>query len=117
MLITLDVPEELAERLRLLEDQLPRIFELGVRELHTVAHSSFQGMAEVLETLAGLPTPEEILVLRPSEALQTRISDLLEKNCTEGLSPAEAQEWEHYQYLEYVVRIAKAKAALKLQAS
>lgn len=117
MLITLDIPEELAERVRLFEDQLPRILELGVRELHAAAHSGFQGMAEVLETLAGLPTPEEILALRPSEALQARISDLLEKNRTEGLSPAEEQEWEHYQYLEHLVRMAKARAALKLQGS
>ena len=117
MLITFDIPEELAERIRLFEDQLPRILELGVRELHATARSGFQGIAEVLETLAGLPTPEEILALRPSEALQTRMSDLLEKNRTEGLSTAETQEWEHYQYLEHIVRMAKARAALKLQAS
>ena len=117
MLITFDIPEELAECIRLFEDQLPRILELGVRELHATARSGFQGIAEVLETLAGLPTPTEILALRPSETLQARISDLLEKNRTEGWSPTEAQEWEHYQYLEHIVRIAKAKAALKLQAS
>ena len=116
MLITLDVSEELAHRIRPLEDQLPRILELGLRELQTASVPGFSGMAEVVEMLAGLPTPEEILALRPSDTLQARISDLLEKNRTEGLSPSEEQEWEHYQYLEHIVRIAKAKAALKLQA-
>jgi hypothetical protein len=117
LLITLDVPEALAKRIHALEDQLPRILKLGLRELHAAAHPGFEGMAEVLETLAGLPTPEEILALRPSKDLQARISALLEKNRTEGLSPAETQEWEHYQYLEHLVRMAKAKATLRLQSS
>jgi uncharacterized coiled-coil DUF342 family protein len=112
MLITLDIPDELAARLRPLTEQLPRILELGLRELNATTQPDFEGVAEVLETLAGLPTPEEILALRPSEALQDRIRALLEKNRTEGLTPAEEQEWEQYQYLEHLVRIAKAKAHL-----
>ena len=66
----------------------------------------------MLEILAGLPTPKEILALRPSEALQARLDVLLEKNRTEGLNPEEEQEWEGYQYLEHLIRIAKAKAHL-----
>ena len=117
MLITLDIPEELVTRLRPLEAQLPRILELGLRGLHTAAQPGFEEVADVLEVLAKLPTPEEVLALRPSEALQTRMSALLEKNRTEGLSPAEEQEWEQYQYLEHIVRLAKAQASLKLKAS
>ncbi len=71
----------------------------------------------MLEFLAILPTPEEIVKLRPSKALQTRISNLLEKNRTAGLTTEESQEWEQYQYLEHLVRIAKAKALLKLRKS
>lgn len=74
----------------------------------------FTGAAEVLEFLATLPTPEEIIALRPSEALQAQISNLLEKNRTQGLTPAEEQIWQQYQYLEHLIRIAKAKAHLKL---
>ncbi|MEH2014970.1 hypothetical protein [Nostoc sp.] len=37
--------------------------------------------------------------------------------CTQGLTPVEQQAWEQYQYLEHLVRIAKAKAYLKLKAS
>jgi uracil-DNA glycosylase len=74
----------------------------------------FTGAAEVLEFLATLPTPEEIIALRPSEALQAQISNLLEKNRTQGLTPAEEQIWEQYQYLEHLIRMAKAKAYLKL---
>ena len=113
MLITVDIPDELATRLRPLEEKLPRILELGLRELNATAQVGFDGLSEYLEILAGLPTPEEILELCPSKALQAQISALLEKNRAEGLTPAEEQEWERYQYLEHLVRIAKAKAHLK----
>ena len=117
MNMTLDLPDELATRLRPLEDQIPQILEFGLRELNATAQHGFEGTAKVLEILAGLPTPEEILALRPSETLQARISALLEKNRTEALTPEEEQEWESYQYLEHLVRLAKAKANLLSQKS
>jgi hypothetical protein len=115
--ITLEVSDELAQRLRLVANRLPDILELGLRELNAAAQSGFQGAAEVLEFLASLPTPEEILALRPSPALQSRVDLLLEKNRATGLSSAEEAEWEQYQYLEHLVRLAKAKALLKLKAA
>lgn len=57
------------------------------------------------------------MALRPSENLQAQINVLLEKNRNEGLTLAEEQQWEQYQYLEHLVRIAKAKAYLKLNKS
>ncbi len=117
MEITLNVPDELATRMRPLEDQLPRILEMGLREWSASAQTGFEGATEVLETLAGLPTPEEILALRPSPVLQARIDALPEKNRNEGLTPIEKQEWEQFQYLEHLVRMAKAKAYLKPKTS
>jgi len=115
--ITLEVPDELAQRLSPFKERLPRILELGLRELNATTQTGFVGAAEVLEFLAGLPTPQEILALRPSETLQSRLSALLEKNRTDGLTDEEEAEWEGYQYLEHLVRIAKAKAYLKLNLS
>jgi hypothetical protein len=112
--ITLEIPEELAAQLRPVERELPRILELGLRELHATSQLGFEGAAEVLEFLAGLPSPEAIIALRPSEALQERISTLLEKNRNAGLTASESEEWEQYQYLEHLVRLAKAKAYHKL---
>jgi len=117
MEITLNIPEEMVIRLRSVEEHLPQILELGLREFNATAQSGFEGIAEVVEVLAGLPNPEEILALRPSDTLQARIRALLEKNRTEGLTAAEAREWAQYEYLEHVVRLAKARAALKLKAS
>jgi hypothetical protein len=41
------------------------------------------------------------------------VQELLEKNREEGLTPAEEQEWQQYEYLEHLVRMAKARALLK----
>ena len=117
MEMTLKIPEELASRLLPLEDELPRILELGLRELQTAGQSDFAGLADVIERLADLPTPEDVLTLRPSGALQARITALLEKNRGKGLTSEEEREWAHYEYLEHVVRLAKASAALKLRAA
>lgn len=115
MQITLELSEELISRLNSIEDKLPQVIELGLRELNASKQNGFNGIAEVLEFLATLPTPEEIIALRPSQELQIQISDLLEKHRENGLTDTETQKWEQYQYLEHLIRKAKAKAYLKLK--
>jgi len=110
--ITLTVPDELAERLRNREDRLPQ--ELGLRELDAEAQGRFEGAAEVLEFLAGLPTPEEILNFRPPELLARRVTRLIEKHRAGALTSREEEEWENFSFLEHLVRVAKTKAYLKL---
>jgi hypothetical protein len=112
--LQVEVSQELAVRLRPFNKQLPRIIELGLREWTAASQSGFQGASEVLEFLAKLPSPEEILALQPSEALQTRVSSLLEKNRSSRLTAEEERDWEQYQYLEHLVRMAKAQALLRL---
>lgn len=68
-----------------------------------------------IEALPGLPTPEEVLALRPAAVLEDRVRALLEKNRTEGLSPDEEHEWERYEHLEHLIRMAKAKAKRRLR--
>jgi hypothetical protein len=70
---------------------------------------------EVLETLASLHLPQEVLALRPSAAMQEHIEGLLEKNRNGGLSDDEQRAWAQYQSIEHQVRMAKALAALKLK--
>ena len=112
--VTFEISSELANRLRPLKTQVSRILELGLREFDATEQTGFEGAAEVLELLATLPSPEEILALRPSKPLQKRISELLEKNRTVGLNADEDREWEQFQYLEHLVRVAKARAYAKL---
>jgi hypothetical protein len=115
MQIMVEVSDELALRLSPVQGQLPQILELGLREWNTDVGSGFSGLADVLEFLASLPGPEEILALRPSEAVQQQISMLLEKNRDVGLTPDEERSWQPYEYVEHLVRMAKAKALLKLK--
>ncbi len=117
MQIRVEVPDDLAIRLNPLQEQLPQILELGLWEWNAVAQSGFSGLAEVLEVLATLPSAEEILALKPSQVLQQQIETLLEKNRTVGLTAEEEQLWQQYEYVEHLVRVAKAKALLKLKAS
>lgn len=112
--ITLELPDELADQVQTLSNQLPEILRLGLREFYAASQPGFKGAAELLEFLAGLPEPDEIMTLRPSDELQTRITELLEKNRLGGLSASEEEEWQQYEFLEHLVRIAKATALKKL---
>jgi hypothetical protein len=112
--ITVTIPEELARQLRPVEQELPHILELGIRAWNARGRPEFSGLNDVLEALASLPTPEEVLALRPSEPMQERIEELLEKSRSGSLSADEQRAWEQYQYVEHLVRLAKARAALKL---
>ena len=103
------IPDDLADRLRPVEDRLPEILELGLREWLSVP-PGYAGLGDVLETLARLPSPEEILALRPADTLQVRIEELLARYLTGELTEKERTEWERYEYLEHLVRLAKARA-------
>jgi hypothetical protein len=112
--ITLSLPDDLASQIRARQQRLPEILELGLRELNAGGRSGFDGAADVLELLAGLPAPEEILNLRPSARLSARVSDLIVKSRAGEMTPLDEEEWEKYEYLEHLVRMAKAAAQLKL---
>jgi hypothetical protein len=117
MPITVTIADDLAKRLKPYEAQFPEIVELGLRELRARSDAGYHGVRSVLEKLAALPSPEEVLDLRPAPPLQERIEALLEKNRTTGFSPDDQREWDHYQDLEHLVRLAKASAARKLKES
>ena len=117
MPITVTIGDDLADQLKTYEAQLPEILALGIREYKARNETGYNGISSVLEKLAALPTPEEVLALRPAAPLQERIDALLEKNRTAGFSPKDQREWEwdQYQYVEHLVRLAKASAARKLK--
>jgi hypothetical protein len=107
--LTLTIPDDLATRLRAVEGSLPEILELGLREWLSSA-PGYAGLGDVLETLARLPSPDEVVALRPSPELQARVEVLIDKMRADGLSAEERKEWEHYEYIEHLVRMAKAQA-------
>jgi len=112
--ITIQIPDHLADRLNRRADEIPRILELGLREVEAREQLQFDGAADVLDFLAVLPSPEEVLALRPSPALQSRIDSLLEKNRADGLTSEEEEGWQRIESLEHLVRMSKAKARQRL---
>ncbi|MGA3240254.1 MAG: hypothetical protein ABSG03_28590 [Bryobacteraceae bacterium] len=115
--ITVSLPDELASQIQAQQQQLPTILELGLRALNASGQSGFDGAGEVLELLATLPAPEEILNLRPSTRLSARVAELIEKSRAGEMTPLDEEEWERYEYLEHLVRMAKAAAQLRLAPS
>jgi hypothetical protein len=117
MQITLEIPDDIALSLESRKDNLPQILALGLREIAANPSTGFTGLAEILEFFAKLPTPQEILNLHLSPALQTEIENLLEKNRTAGLTESDQRLWQHYEFIEHLVRLAKAQGLLRLQRS
>lgn len=116
MLITVDIPNDLNRRLNPFRQQLPQLLELGLREFNTPPYTGFHNINDILEFLAKLPSAEDILALRPASELQQQVNYLLEKQRDGSLTPEEEREWQQYEYLEHLVRIAKTHALLKLNA-
>lgn len=112
--LTIAVPDELASRLAPYEEQLPQIIERGLERIEGTQGAQYGDLRDVLEKLATLPTPDEVLALCPSTALQTRVSELLAKQRHERLSDAEEHEFAEVEYIEHVVRMAKARAQARL---
>ena len=117
MEITVDILEDMVKRLNSLQSDLPQILALGLRELQSELALGFSGLSEILEFLVSLPSPQEVLDLRLSATLQEELDDLLEKNRTTGLTPLEQRVWRQYEFVEHLVRMAKAQALLKLTAA
>jgi hypothetical protein len=59
--------------------------------------------------------PDKVLAFRPSEATMQRVSDLIYREETTGLSSEEKTERDHYMWLEHVMRMAKIRARRLLQ--
>jgi hypothetical protein len=117
MRVTLDLPDEWADCLPAKEAEVAEIVAAGLRRRKSRASQEIHHLADVVDTLAELPSAEEVLALRPSPALAERIDFLLDKKRTEGLSSEEASEWEDIARAEHLMRTAKAKAAIRLKPS
>jgi hypothetical protein len=65
---------------------------------------------EVLDFLLTRPTPQDIIAFKVSDAAQSRIRFLLDKNREETLSATELAELDVYEQLEHPMILLKAKA-------
>ncbi len=115
MEIILQVPDRIGEKLQQLGDRLPEALDRAIEALTPTETIPYQDDRQILELLASQPSSEAILAIRPTPALQARMSELLSRNKSGILSRSEEVELDRYLLLEHWVRLAKAHAYKRLQ--
>jgi len=120
--LTIQVPEELAQRLEPYRNRLPELLTRAVENilpstsstdlLPSVANPTDAPVAyaEVLDFLVTRPTPQEIIAFKVSAEAQERIRTLLDKNRDGRLTETETAELDLYEQLEHMMILLKAKA-------
>jgi len=105
--LTIQIPDELAVQLQPMQNHLPEIIRLGLREIAVVPSGLY---GEVVDFLASGPAPQAIINFRPSPQAITRIQALLAKNRAGQLSAEEQAELDYYENLDYLMTLIKAHA-------
>lgn len=106
--MTIQVSEELAERIRPLGSWLPVALELSLLGCKTKAAAV---ATEVIEFLASSPSPQAILDYHPSEQAQARLRRLLALNEAGLLGEDEVRELDELEKIEHIAVMLKAQAA------
>ena len=118
--ITLQIPDELAQRLEPLQNRLPellwQLLELTKNpttiepEIPTDTADIPTVYQEVIDFLINSPTPQEIVDFKVSQQAQTRLRTLLDKNREATIDSMEIAELDVYQQLEHLMILLKARA-------
>ncbi|MUG95823.1 hypothetical protein F7734_27080 [Scytonema sp. UIC 10036] len=121
--LTIQISDELAQRLKPLQNRLPELLWrlLDVANSPQVQQTVLaettdipEVYQEVLDFLIKRPTPEEIMNFKVSSQAQTRLQALLEKNRSAILSPMELAELDVYEQLEHIMILLKARASTRI---
>ena len=68
---------------------------------------------EITDFLASAPTKEQIVAFAPSEMLDQRLHELLEKNGLGEITPSEREELDEFLRMNHLLKMIKLKARLK----
>ncbi len=72
-------------------------------------HSGPRILDELSTFLASTPTREQLLAFRPSEGLQQRARELLDKSAEGNLSSEERRDLDEFAHAERLMRLVKAR--------
>ena len=71
---------------------------------------------EVVELIASEPTAAQVIAFTPSEEAKNHFWDLVNREKNDQISPEEKSELDHYMQVEHIMRLAKARARMRLNA-
>lgn len=118
--LTIQIPDELAQRLEPLQSRLPQLLWLlldaDVQQTSEQPKVNAQTVEisevyqEVLDFLIKRPTPEEIIAFKVSSQAQMQLEALLEKNRSASLTQMELAQLDVYEQLEHLMILLKARA-------
>jgi len=74
-----------------------------------IAQNNYRAGEEVADFIAAAD-PAKVLAFRPSIETKERVSDLIEREKTEGITPDEKAELDYYMHIEHLMRMAKIYA-------
>ncbi len=127
--ITIDIPDDLAQRLAPFQSQFSDLFTsliatrlLGQSTIEsstpTSTLTSTSGTyQEILDFLIDRPTSAQIINFKVSEASQSRLQTLLQKNREAALTAAETAEIDLYEQLDTLIGFLKIRAYAALRAT
>jgi hypothetical protein len=116
--ITIEVPDELAERLGSLgplPDLLTQLLESSSGEKMSQAvkrAATHPVYRQMIDFLAAGPRPQQIIEFEISPKARDRLEELLDKNREEGLSDAESAELDVYELVHHSLIQLKAHARM-----
>ena len=72
--------------------------------------SATKSYEEIIDFIAAGATPQALLAFRPSDGVQRRVAELVERSKQGSISAEEQSELEDYLQLEHIMIMAKARA-------
>lgn len=111
MRMTMQVSDELANRIQPLVPWLPTVIELSLIGFKTLATAT---ATEIIQFLSATPSVQDILKYQVSEQSQLRLQRLLTLNEAGMLSQTEQLELDELQQIEHIIIMLKAHVAKKL---
>ena len=114
MQLTIEIPDDLAERLGTDRNNLREIIERGLRRRWSKGSPLAR---EVISFLAQGPPPQAILEFRPSEKSIRRSRELLQKNREGRLTQEDEVELDEMADLDHLMTLIKAEAAQHLRSA
>ena len=102
--ITLEIPDELWEKLEPMSDRLPELLAMSL-ERPPLPARIYQ---YILDFIVSKPTPEEIIAFRPTAEMEERLRVLLERSKGGKITVAESKELDEYERIQHLMIMLKA---------